>query len=177
MFNKLPCRYNFILQYKAWVNAIRASSFIENFPQISAKPIAFQRNLLGKLSQNPLFFTNLFSAKLASKITMKFPRNRPFFPRMCPWKSREVWLFSRDLPEALHTKRISCVETPQWLSLINRSEKLTAILWEACYSSPWVCSFIYASFESTPIRWGFKNMVCVWLIENESSRISVYSTF
>ena len=44
---------------------------------------------------------NRFSAKLASKISAKFPWNRPFFPRICPWKSREIWLFFRDLPEAL----------------------------------------------------------------------------
>ena len=56
------------------------------------------------------------------------------------------------------------------------SDKLTAILGEACYGSPWVCTSIYVSFESTPIRWGFQNMVYVWLIENESSRMSVYST-
>ena len=86
-------KYDFILRYEAWVNAIRASSFSENFPQISAKRIAFQRNLFGKLSRNRPFFTNRFSAKLASKIPAKFPRNRPFFPRVCPWKSREICLF------------------------------------------------------------------------------------
>ena len=97
----LPVKYDFILRYEAWINAIRTSSFIEKFPQISAKPIAFQRNLLRKLSWNRPFVTNRFSAKLASKIPAKFPRNRPFFPRICPWKSREFWLFFRDLPEAL----------------------------------------------------------------------------
>ena len=89
----LLVKYAFILRYEAWVNAIRASSFIENFPQISAKPIAFQQNLLGKLLRNRPFFTNRFSTKLASKIPAKFPRNRPIFPRICPWKSREIWLF------------------------------------------------------------------------------------
>ena len=97
----LLVKYDFILQYEAWVNAIRASSFTENFPQISDKPIAFQWNFLGKLPRNRPFFTNRFSAKLASKIPAKFPQNGPFFPRICPWKSREIWLFSRDLPEAL----------------------------------------------------------------------------
>ena len=92
-FFYLFLKCNFILRYEAWVNAIRASSFIENSPQISAKPIAFQRNLLGKLSQNRPFFTNRFSTKLASEIPAKFPRNWPFFPRICPWKSREIWLF------------------------------------------------------------------------------------
>ena len=89
----LLVRYDFILRYEAWVNAIKASGFIENFPQISTKPIAFQRNLLGKLSRNRPFFTNRFSSKLALKIPAKFPRNRPFFLRICPWKSREIWLF------------------------------------------------------------------------------------
>ena len=102
MFNKLV-KYDFILRYEAWV---RASSFSENFPQISAKPIAFQRNLLGKLSRNPPFFTNSFSVKLASKIPAKFPRNRPFFPWICPWKSHEIWLFFRDLPEALYKSHL-----------------------------------------------------------------------
>ena len=89
----LLVKYDFILWCEAWVNAIRTSSCIENFPQISAKPIAFQRNLLGKLPRNRPLFTNRFSAKLNSKIPAKFPRNRPFFPRICTWKSREIWLF------------------------------------------------------------------------------------
>ena len=93
--------YDFILRYEAWVNALRTSSCIENFLQIIAKPIAFQRNLLGKLSRNRPFFTNHFSTKLASKIPARFPWNRPFFPQICPWKSREIWLFFHDLPEAL----------------------------------------------------------------------------
>ena len=78
--------------------SIRASSFIENFHQISAKPIAFQRNLLGKLQPNRAFFTNRFSAKLASKIPAKsavfsanlppkIPRNLTVFPATYqkPW--------------------------------------------------------------------------------------------
>ena len=36
-------------------------------------------------------------------------------------------------------------------------------------------SFIYVSFEITPICRGFQNMVCAGLIENESGRIAVYS--
>ena len=93
MFNTLTCKVRFHITVWSLSKSIRASSFIENFPQISAKPIGFQRNLLGKLSRNRPFFTNGFSAKLASKIPAKFPRNRPFFPRICPWKSREIWLF------------------------------------------------------------------------------------
>ena len=91
-------------------NAIRASSFIENFPQISAKPIAFQRNLLGKLSRNRPFFTNRFSEKLASKMSLKIPRNLTFFPATyqnpCSgqWRNRawtrgfsEIWLGSQNV--------------------------------------------------------------------------------
>ena len=112
----LLVKYDFILRYEAWVNAIRASTFIENFAQISAKPIAFQRNLLGKLSRNRPFFTNRFSAKLASKIPTKFPRNRPFFPWIYPWKSREIWLFFRDLPEALLNE---CSLLSRWMKVLN----------------------------------------------------------
>ena len=93
MLNKLTCKVRFHIAVWSLSKSIRASSFIENFPQISAKPIAFQRNLLGNLPRNRPLFTNRFSAKLASKIPAKFPRNRPFFPRICPWKSREIWPF------------------------------------------------------------------------------------
>ena len=81
--------HDFMLRYEAWVNAIRASSFTENFPQIRAKSIAFQQNLLRKLSQNRPFFTNRFSAKLASKL----PAKSAVFPWIYLWKSREIWLF------------------------------------------------------------------------------------
>ena len=88
LFVFIIVKYDFILRYEARVNA---SSFIENVPQISAKPIAFQRNLLGKLPRNRPFFTYHFSAKLASKLpaktaifsanlSMKIPRNLTFFP-------------------------------------------------------------------------------------------------
>ena len=90
MFNKLTCEVRFHIAVLSRSKSIRASSFIENFPQISAKPIAFQRNLLGKLPRNRLFFTNRFSAKLASKtpaklavfpanLPLKIPRNLTFF--------------------------------------------------------------------------------------------------
>ena len=31
----------------------------------------------------------------------KIPRNRPIYPRICPWKSREILLFLREISEAL----------------------------------------------------------------------------
>ena len=89
MFNELTCKVRFHIAVWSLSNAIKASSFIENIPQISAKPIAFQRNLLEKLSRNRPLFTNRFQQNWPRK----FPRNRPFLPRICPWKSREIWLF------------------------------------------------------------------------------------
>ena len=83
---KLTCKVHFQIAVWSLSKSIRAASFIENSPRISAKPITFQRNLLGKLPRNRPFFTNRFSTKLASKIPAKFPR-------ICPWKSREIWLF------------------------------------------------------------------------------------
>ena len=82
LFNRLTCKVRFHVAERSRVkfNAIQASSFIENVPQISAKPITIQRNLVGKLPRHQPFFTNHFSAKLALKIAAKFPRNRPFFP-------------------------------------------------------------------------------------------------
>ena len=90
MFNTLTCKVRFHIAVWSLSKSIRASSFIENFPQISAKPIGFQRNLLRKLSRNRPFFTSRFSAKLASKIPakstvfsanlpLKIPRNLTFF--------------------------------------------------------------------------------------------------
>ena len=78
----LLVKYDFMLRYEAWVNAIRASSFFESFPQISAKLIAFQRNLFRKLSRNRPFFTNRFQRNWP----LKFPRN-----------SREIGRFSANL--------------------------------------------------------------------------------
>ena len=77
-------KYDFILRYEAWVNAIRASSFIENVPQISTKLIAFQRHLLGKLPQNRPFFTNRSkilakSAVFPVNLSLKIQRNLTFF--------------------------------------------------------------------------------------------------
>ena len=94
----LLVKYDFILRYEAWVNAIRKPSCIENFPQISAKPIAFQQNLLRKLSQNRPFFTNRFSAKLASKIPTK---SAAFSTNLSLKIPRNLTFFSRNPPEAL----------------------------------------------------------------------------
>ena len=51
-------------------------------------------------------FTDCFLAKFASNIPSKFLRNQPIFPRICPKKSHEIWIFFRDLSEALPSKEI-----------------------------------------------------------------------
>ena len=93
MFNKLTCKVRFYIAVWSLRKSIRASTFVENFPHISAKPIALQRNLLGKLSRNRPFFTNRFSglensreipaksAVFSANLSLKIPRNLTFFPR------------------------------------------------------------------------------------------------
>ena len=44
-----------------------------------------------------------FSANL-DFFSAKFPRNQPIFPRIFPWKSREILLFFREISEALNWK-------------------------------------------------------------------------
>ena len=108
--------------------SVRASSFIENFRQISAKLIAFQRNLLGKLLRNRPFFTNRFSVKLASKIPAKFPRNRPFFPRICPQKSRKIWPFF----PATYQKPWPGLHMCPWTKTCAGSFTAIALQWAHC---------------------------------------------
>ena len=98
----LLVKYDFISWNEAWVNAIRTSSFIENFPPISAKPIAFLRNLLEKLSRNWPFFTNRFSAKLASKIPTRFPPNWPFFHEFVPENPAKFDFFALPTRSPVH---------------------------------------------------------------------------
>ena len=43
-----------------------------------------------------VFFADCFSAKFAPKFPAKILRNRPIFPRICPWNSCEMWLFFRN---------------------------------------------------------------------------------
>ena len=44
-------------------------------------------------------------------------RNRSIFPRICPWKSREIWLFFCDLSEALH----SMIGSIRFENIVDRS--------------------------------------------------------
>ena len=71
---------------------IRASSFNENVPKISAKPIAFQGNFAREALAKLAVLYHCFSAKPASKIpaksvifstnlSLKILRNLTFFPR------------------------------------------------------------------------------------------------
>ena len=82
----LRVKYNLILRYEAWVNAIRTSSFVENFLK-SAQSHSLSSQICSESSHKigcslPIVFQ-----------PQKFSRNRPFFPQICPWKSREILLF------------------------------------------------------------------------------------
>ena len=80
---------------------IRASSFIENFPQIGAKPIAFQWILLGKLSRNQPFFTIVFQWNSGLENSREIGR---FFREFVPENPAKFDIFFRDLPEALTSR-------------------------------------------------------------------------
>ena len=99
----LLVKYAFILRYEAWVNLWERLVSLKTFLKSAQKQSLSSEICLGS-SQS-------FFSKLASKIPAKFPRNRPFFPRICPWKSSKIWLFFRDLPEALfsgHSSQPEC---------------------------------------------------------------------
>ena len=97
----LLVKYNFILRYEAWLNVIKVSNFIENAPQISVKPIAFQWNLLWTLPWKLAVLYQSFLSETGLENSHKIPAESAFFPRICPWKSRRIWLFSPYLPEVL----------------------------------------------------------------------------
>ena len=59
---------------------------------------------IGRLSAN-FDFSPAKSADFSANFGFfpaKIPRNRPIFPRICPWKSREILLFFREISEALN---------------------------------------------------------------------------
>ena len=97
MFNELTCKVRY-----EWVNAIRASSFIENVPQINAKPIAFQRNLLGKLPRNRPFFLPIIFQRNWPQKSRKFPAKSAIFFVNLTLKIPRNSTFFHDLPEALY---------------------------------------------------------------------------
>ena len=76
MFNKLTCKVRFHIAVWSLSKSIRASSFIENLPQINAKLIAFQRKSAREASTKiglslPIVFQRNWPWKL--------PRNLTFF--------------------------------------------------------------------------------------------------
>ena len=97
----LLVKYDFILWYEAWVNVIRVSNFIENAPQISIKPIAFQWNLRGTLPRKLAVLYQSYLSETGLENSHKIPAESAIFPWICPWKSCEIWLFPPYLPEAL----------------------------------------------------------------------------
>ena len=92
--------------------------------------------------KNRPFFTNHFSAKLASKIPAKFPRNRPFFPRIWPWNPAKFDFFFRDLPEALSFifyKRVTEIAVSglilrlKAMELCSDADFKASLGWEDCW--------------------------------------------
>ena len=88
----LLAKYDFILRYEAWVHAIRASSFIENFPQINAKPIS-EISSGSSHKIGPSLYQSFFSeiglensreilaksAVFSANSSLKIPQNLTFF--------------------------------------------------------------------------------------------------
>ena len=93
-FNKLTCKVRFHIAVWSRSKCHKSVQFhwklSSNQRKTNRFPAKFAREALTK---SAVLFTNRFSVKLASKIPAKFPQNRPFFLRICPRKSREIWLF------------------------------------------------------------------------------------
>ena len=133
----LLVKYDFILRYEAWVNVIRASSFIENLPQISAKtnrfPAKFAREAPTKsaiLCQSFFSETGLEnsrkipvkSAIFSANLSLKIPRNLTFFPATYqkPWfweSQSKLQMFPLVSGRHIHTKHYNF----QWYPLSNNS--------------------------------------------------------
>ena len=85
----LLVKYAFILRYEAWVNIQERLVSLKTFPK-SAQNQSLSSEICSGGSHEigrslPIVFQQNWP--------QKFPRNRSFFPRICPWKSREIWLF------------------------------------------------------------------------------------
>ena len=57
-----------------------------------------------KIDQYVAKFADCFSVKLALKSSVKFLWNWPIFLQVCLWKSCKIWLFFRNLSEALYSE-------------------------------------------------------------------------
>ena len=112
------------------------------------------------IQKTVIIYSGLLIFHLAWKITAKFPWNQPFFPRICSWKSREIWLFSRDLPEALYISSppppqrsfLILVRAPLWnvpVSVLIAIESFNVFVWAMCNIS-WSVS--HPTFWSTKSR-------------------------
>ena len=132
MFNKTTCKVRF---YTAVLRQLHWKLFSNQ-----RKPIAFQRNLLGKLPRNRPFFTNRFSAKLASKIpaksavfsanlSLKIPRNLTFFRDLPEALTCLTVIFSYTAKESRNTGIILTIE----LKVIGNDELLNRA--KTCYST------------------------------------------
>ena len=96
----LLVKYDFILRYEPWVSASRASSFIENFPQISAKPIAFQRKFGWEASTKSAVLYQPFFSKTGLENSHEILAKSAVFSVNLSLKMLLNFFF-HDLPEAL----------------------------------------------------------------------------
>ena len=98
----LLVKYDFILQYEAWVNAIRVSSFIENFLLINRFPAKFAQKALTK---SAVLYQSFFS-ETSLKNSCEFPAKSAVFSANLSLKIPRNLIFFRDLPEALSYERV-----------------------------------------------------------------------
>ena len=97
MFNKLV-KYDFILRYEACVNAIGASIFIENVPQIRAKTYRFPVKFAREASMKSAILYQLFFSETDLENSCKIII---FSRKFAPENPAKFDTFFRDQPEAL----------------------------------------------------------------------------
>ena len=94
-FNKLTCKVRFHIAVWSLSKCYKSVQFhwklSSNQRKTNRFPAKFAREALTK---SAVLFTNRFSAKLASKIPVKFPRNRPFFREFVPENPAKFDFFS-----------------------------------------------------------------------------------
>ena len=99
----------FLGEVSPWNFPLKSADFSKNLPLKILQNLTFlhwnPRNRL--ICLRILTFSREYPAKSADFsanfdfFPAKIPRNRPIFPRICPWKSREIFLFFREISEAL----------------------------------------------------------------------------
>ena len=84
----------------------------------------------------------------------KIPRNRPTFPRICPWKSRKILLFFREISEALSFTHASSMHNAN--SNLDNNTNLT--FWGVA------CIVLSNYFPEKPL-WVGNNKKSIWIFK------------